>query len=256
MDRMPRSEVEQIKDIVERTAQQLYPGIEVTVQGSYRRGKETCGDVDIHLTHPSHPVRIPDTMLGEIVGKLNALWAKGCIAFHLTVLNGMTKGLKIEDYERNAISVPSAAWRNTKPAKRYFVEEDHKSFWMGCFFSPVKKNTRRRVDIKLYPYRERAFATVYFTGNGFLNRSMRLWSKRVFNWRLSDHGLFDIATGKRVREATTEREIFDHLKLVYKEPDERDSFDALESKEGVLDENMQLSEKEFLEEDNKHVWVE
>jgi DNA polymerase/3'-5' exonuclease PolX len=280
LDRMPRSEVELIHAIVEKTAQRMHPGMEVTVQGSYRRGKETCGDVDIHLTHPSHTIRVPDRMLGQIIGKakhddstffhsfvcgkcliillccLNAdeLWADGHIAFHLTVLNGMTKGLRTEDFERHAISVPPAAWRSTQPAKRYLVQDDHKSFWMGCFNSPMKKSIRRRVDIKLYPYRERAFATVYFTGNGFMNRSMRLWAKRVFNWRLSDHGLFDIATGKRVTEATTEREIFDHLKLVYKEPHERDSFDSLESKEGVLNDNMQLSEDEFKEE-SKYVWV-
>lgn len=167
----------------------------------------------------------------------------------------MTRGLELEDYQRNAKSVPPAAWRNTKPAKRYFIQEDHKSFWMGCFVSPVKKSVRRRVDIKLYPYRERAFATVYFTGNGFMNRSMRLWAKRVFNWKLSDHGLFDIATGERILEATTEEEIFDHLKLVYKEPHERDSFDACESKDGVLDENMQLSEQELEEDSKTHVWV-
>ena len=124
---------------------------------------------------------------------------------------------------------------------------------MGCFKSPVEEGVRRRVDIKLYPYRERAFATVYFTGNGFLNRSMRLWAKRVFNWRMSDHGLFDIPSGERVREATTEKEIFDYLELIYKEPHERDGFDACEPKEGTLDEDMQLAE---FEEDSKHIWVD
>ncbi len=166
----------------------------------------------------------------------------------------MTLGMNRDDYERHAKSVPPAAWRHNKPMTHYSTEHD--SFYMGCLYSPVKDNTRRRVDIKFYPYRERAFATVYFTGNGYFNRSMRLWAKRVFNLRLSDHGLFDLANGgTRVLAASTEQEIFDFLKLVYKEPQERDNFDALEPKEGALNKDMQLSESEFKEESN-YVWVD
>jgi DNA polymerase beta palm/Fingers domain of DNA polymerase lambda len=68
LDRMNRDEVEQIKDAVEKAAQRVYPGVEVTVQGSYRRGKRTCGDVDIHLTHRSFHQEIPDHALGNIMG--------------------------------------------------------------------------------------------------------------------------------------------------------------------------------------------
>lgn len=94
---------------------------------------------------------------------------------------------------------------------------------------------------------------------------MRLWAKRVFKWRLNDHGLFDLDDGlERVMEASTEEEIFEKLKLIYKHPHERDSFDALEPKrealeeEGVLDEDMamQLSEKEFQQEESGFVWVD
>jgi DNA polymerase beta thumb len=193
----------------------------------------------------------------------DVLWDQGHIAYHLTVVNGMSKGMRVEDFERHSVFVPSQAWRSAKHRTHYTTE--HNSFWMGCFYSPVKPTTRRRVDIKFYPYRERAFATVYFTGNGFLNRSMRLWAKRVFKWRLSDHGLFDLEDGlKRVMEASTEEEIFDKLKLVYKHPHERDSFDALEPKrealeeDGVLDEDMQmqLSETDFQQEETGYVWVD
>ncbi|KAG7349136.1 DNA polymerase beta palm domain containing protein [Nitzschia inconspicua] len=262
LSRMNRDEVEQIKEAVEKAVQRLFPGGEVTVQGSYRRGKRTCGDVDIHITHHSFHEEIPDQALGKII---DVLWNQGHIAYHLTVVNGMSRGMRVEDFERHSVFVPPSAWKSVKHRRHYTTE--HNSFWMGCFYSPIHKTTRRRVDIKFYPYRERAFATVYFTGNGFLNRSMRLWAKRVFSWRLNDHGLFDLNNGlKRVMEASTEEEIFEKLKLVYKHPHERDSFDALEPKSEILEENgvldgdvvmqMQLSEKEFQQEESSFVWVD
>jgi hypothetical protein len=178
----------------------------------------------------------------------------------------MSKGMSVEDFERHSVYVPSPAWKSAKHRTHYTTK--HNSFWMGCFYSPVKNTIRRRVDIKFYPYRERAFATVYFTGNGFLNRSMRLWANRVFQWRLNDHGLFDLANGlKRVMEASSEEEIFEKLKLVYKLPHQRDSFDALEPKREALEENgvvvdeymqmQSLSEAEFKqEEEGSYVWVD
>jgi len=73
---------------------------------------------------------------------------------------------------------------------------------------------------------------------------------------LSDHGLFDLLDGKtRVIEASTEREIFDHLQLVYREPNERDCWDALEPKEESQQIDLRLSESEF-KDDTKHAWVE
>jgi len=64
------------------------------------------------------------------------------------------------------------------------------SMWMGIFNSPVVKGMRRHVDIKFYPYSERVYATLYFTGNGYFNRSMRLWAKenKKYKLKLSDHG--------------------------------------------------------------------
>jgi hypothetical protein len=67
--RMGRGEVETIKDAVKKAAQRVFPGIEVTIQGSYRRRKRTCGDVDIHLTHRSFHEEIPDHGLGRIIGE-------------------------------------------------------------------------------------------------------------------------------------------------------------------------------------------
>ena len=52
MDRIPRSEVQEIERVVTEQALLLQEGLEVITCGSYRRGKSTCGDVDILISHP------------------------------------------------------------------------------------------------------------------------------------------------------------------------------------------------------------
>ena len=53
-------------------------------------------------------------------------------------------------------------------------------------------------------------------------------------------------------EASEESEVFEKLNLVYKEPHERDSFDAVVSKEGPVD--IAYSQSEF-QEDKNYTWV-
>mmetsp|Transcript_4366 Transcript_4366/g.4962 ORF Transcript_4366/g.4962 Transcript_4366/m.4962 type:complete len:101 (+) Transcript_4366:1653-1955(+) len=92
---------------------------------------------------------------------------------------------------------------------------------------------------------------------GFFNRSLRVWANRKFNWKLSDHGLFDREDGKtRVREATTEKDIFEHLQIVYREPHERLCWDALEPiHESLVVDDLTLTETEYYN-DSNYVWVE
>jgi len=48
--RIPRAECKQIYDIVKREALVIDPKIEIEIMGSYRRGAENSGDVDILIT--------------------------------------------------------------------------------------------------------------------------------------------------------------------------------------------------------------
>ena len=70
LDPMSRSEVEEIGEIVRLVAEKVFPGIESSIMGSYRRGKDGCGDVDIQLTHPAYVKKIPANALGRIIGEL------------------------------------------------------------------------------------------------------------------------------------------------------------------------------------------
>lgn len=255
-NRMERSEVEEISRIVKKTADSLFPGIEVTIMGSYRREKRSCGDVDLHLTHPRFDADIPSDALGRII---NSLWDGGWIAFHLVILNGMSVGLELQDFVSNSRRVRSTAWMQTKRISSDQTSNRHTSFWMGVMNSPIHAGVRRRVDIKFYPYRERVFASIYFTGNGYFNRSMRLWATYKHGMKLSDHGLFDRATGKeRMMEASHEKEVFDFLGIKWKEPKERDGFDAMEPKNDQVDDDEDIVFKnysEFLKDSEENIWV-
>jgi DNA polymerase/3'-5' exonuclease PolX len=226
LDEMSRDEVEAIAERVFQAVRQRYPNAEMTIMGSYRRGKPRCGDVDILITHPNFPRSVPPKALGSIVDDLRQ---SGDILHHLTFISGM----KHELFE----TLSAADLCQLKDGESHVRTQDKKdkfssSSWMGVFASPIVKGMCRRVDIKFYPYIERVYASLYFTGNGHFNRSMRLWATRKFNYRLSDHGLEQKDTQMTVLEnPSSEKEVFDFLNLQWKEPCERDGFDAVEGKD-------------------------
>lgn len=219
LEKMERTEVEEIGNIVTKAVHERFPTANVMIMGSYRRGKSTCGDIDLLITHPDYMETTPLGALGELVDRLRQ---RGHMAYHLTQLTGM----------REEDSSQSSASQQVPPPEP--GPYPHSSSYMGVFYSPTAGKKKRRIDIKFYPYRERVFASLYFTGNGWFNRSMRQWSRRAKKMSLNDHGFFSIEQdGKRLPiEAETERQVFDLLGLVYKEPTERDCFDAVIPIEG------------------------
>lgn len=52
--RIPREEVAEVEQIVNEILPELDPKLRATICGSYRRGKATCGDIDMLLTHPDY----------------------------------------------------------------------------------------------------------------------------------------------------------------------------------------------------------
>ena len=209
--------------------------------GSYRRRKLQCGDVDILITHRDYPKTTP---LGAICELVERLKAQNHITHHLTHVD--------PDYYR---SMPS---QDSEFHQSNFPHYPNSQMYMGVFMSPIISGKHRRIDIKFYPCRERAFANLYFTENGYFNRSMRLFVNRRKNMRLNDHGLFtNRGEGKRIK-AKTEEEVFDKLGLVWREPHERDCFDAVRVKENnkvftIYDEG---ANKEEWNSESRHQWIE
>ncbi|CAB9516324.1 DNA polymerase lambda [Seminavis robusta] len=231
-EQMTRNEAEAIGNIIEQAIRRRFgrseDKLEITIMGSYRRGKKECGDVDLIITHKDYVKTVPPLVLGEVV---EVLLDEGHMAFHLTFIAGM-KVRRKGDTKEGGYNYSDDNPPKPKPGK------ESGSSYMGVFHSPTVPGKRRRVDIKFYPHRERAFAWIHFTGCGFFNRSIRLYADVKHNLQLSDHGIFKRGVGgekgKRLLEdASTEKDVFDFLGLEYKDPHERDCHDAVVYDDGL-----------------------
>jgi len=252
-EQMTREEVETIGQIIREAVRAEFPNeenkLEITIMGSYRRGATACGDADILITHRDYVNEIPPHVLGQVVEKL---MDAGHMAYHLTFISGMKVRGK-HDYNNGGFHN-----QGTDIPPKPKADKDSGASYMGVFRSPLVKGRRRRVDIKFYPYRARAFCWLYFTGNGFFNRSMRLWAARKHDLQMNDQGLFERGLYNRgikksVLETSEEREVFKFLGLQYKEPPERDCFDAVIFDDKEKEDNLTREEKK---EEMGHKWIE
>ncbi|XP_019358261.1 PREDICTED: DNA polymerase lambda isoform X1 [Gavialis gangeticus] len=191
LERMPRAEAAEIEQTVREVAQALDPGLVCVACGSYRRGKPSCGDVDVLVTHPdgrSHR--------GIFAKLLNSLWRSGFLTDDL---------VRQED---------------SGGQKKY----------LGVCRLPGPGRHYRRLDIIVVPYAEFGCALLYFTGSAHFNRSMRALAKTK-GMSLSEHALSTaVVRGPRGAKVApgfalptpTERDVFAVLGLPYREPSERD----------------------------------
>ncbi|CAF1264141.1 unnamed protein product [Adineta ricciae] len=194
LERIPRDEVTQIEHVVREAAETIRPGLLIITCGSYRRGKATCGDCDILITHRdgvSH-----EHLLYPLVDKLKAS-------------NFLIDDLVYTDKHEDE---PGAHFR-------YF----------GVCRLPGDNHLPRRIDIIVVPYAEHACALLYFTGSMLFNRSMRQLADENQMY-LSQHRLHvgvirmgkNKVNGGRLVPTPTEESIFQYLKLPYRPPSERD----------------------------------
>jgi len=182
LERFDRAEVEEIAKIVKNAVHERYPEADVVIMGSYRRGKSKCGDIDLLITSPRYVKTTPRGALGELVSRLKR---RGHVAYHLTpYLEGMTYGGENDSQSSHDFSQEAPP----PPPESAADGRQSSASYMGVFCSPAVTGKMRRIDIKFYPYRERVFASLYFTGCGWFNRSMRRWVTRE-NLSLNDHGV-------------------------------------------------------------------
>ncbi|KAG8783713.1 hypothetical protein FRC15_004673 [Serendipita sp. 397] len=192
--RMPRQEAKDIFDKIHSIALCIDAKLSLELMGSFRRGSETCGDIDILITR--------DPSDGHDHATLH-------------VLPILLQRL----HEENIIVADLGGEDNDELEAKY----------MGlCRRSPVDRV--RRIDILTIPFEQWGAALVYFTGDDIFNRSMRLLANKK-GMSLNQRGLYDgvvrdpktrlkTAVG-RIIASRTEQEIFRALGVPWQEPHER-----------------------------------
>ncbi|XP_068805933.1 DNA polymerase lambda isoform X2 [Struthio camelus] len=191
LERMSREEAAEIEQTVRQAAQALNPRLVCVACGSYRRGKATCGDVDVLVTHPDG-----QSHRGVFSKLLDSLRRSGFLTDDLV------------SQEDNG---------------------DQKKY-LGVCRLPGPARHHRRLDIIVVPYSEFACALLYFTGSAHFNCSMRALAKTK-GMSLSEHALSSavvrgpggvkVGSG-HILPTPTERDVFVQLGLPYREPSERD----------------------------------
>ncbi|KDN44631.1 hypothetical protein RSAG8_05396, partial [Rhizoctonia solani AG-8 WAC10335] len=184
--RMPRSEAAEIFERIKAAALQLDPVLKVEVMGSFRRGKPTCGDIDILITRPT---------------------SDG--GSHRGLLNKLLPMLHSQKLLSHDLAVPDD--ENELEAKYMGLCQLHSDTLM------------RRIDILTIPCEQWGSALLYFTGDDLFNRSMRLLARKN-GMSLNQRGLFqgvirDPKTQRKTNNGVliasrTEQEIFDRLGVV------------------------------------------
>ncbi|XP_059254378.1 DNA polymerase lambda isoform X1 [Mustela nigripes] len=191
LERIPREEATEIEQTVREAAQAFSPGLLCVACGSYRRGKASCGDVDVLLTHPD--------------GRS-----------HQGIFNPLLDSLRRQGFLTDDLVSQE--------------ENGQQQKYLGVCQLPGPGRRHRRLDIIIVPYSEFACALLYFTGSAHFNRSMRALAKTK-GMSLSEHALstsvvrdthgLKVGPG-RVLPTPTEKDVFRLLGLPYREPAERD----------------------------------
>ncbi|XP_024023131.1 DNA polymerase lambda isoform X2 [Morus notabilis] len=192
--RIPRHEVQEMESLLKKAVEDILPGVVVICGGSFRRGKASCGDMDIVITHPD--------------GKS-----------HKGFLPKYVKHLKDMNFLREDLVFSTHSEEGT---------DSGVDTYFGLCTYPGRE-LRHRIDFKVYPRDIFAFGLIAWTGNDVLNRRLRLLAESK-GFRLDDTGLYPAthgSPGKRGTKATAslkfneEKEVFDFLGFPWLEPHER-----------------------------------
>jgi len=154
----------------------------MTVVGSYRRGAETSGDIDVLLRVPSAWTAAENAAyLGNVVETLETM---GYMEYVLALGDKKAMGIA---------RLPEQG-------------------------PPMYK--ARRVDVLITPEHEYACALLYFTGSDMFNVAFRQHALQK-GYTLNEHGMTPLGEAAQPPPFHTEEDIFRFLSLQYVEPSKR-----------------------------------
>ncbi|KAK2762584.1 hypothetical protein FQN54_000757 [Arachnomyces sp. PD_36] len=215
-DGIPRKEIEQISDTILKHARAVRPGcefddrgMECIIVGGYRRGKDTCGDVDLILSHRDE--RVTENLIVDVVGSLEKEgYITHTLSLHLTSthreqqtlagtgttkhhFDSLDKALVVWQ-DPNFRSSPTSAEPPTSdpenesnPQSDAETEESRKLKQKKR--AKKNPNIHRRVDIIISPWRTIGCAIVGWTGDTTFERDLRRYAEKSHGWKFDSSGV-------------------------------------------------------------------
>jgi DNA polymerase/3'-5' exonuclease PolX len=178
--RIPRDEIHIFKKCFDKIFSKL--NLKYEICGSYRRGKETCGDMDILVTGP-------ELKTDKDIKDINIM--------NIIVTALKSSKLLVED----GTLTPQAVKK-----------------FMGTCKLLTKGSIARRLDIRIIKFDSYSTALMYFTGSKEFN--LRLRNKAIDNnMLLNEYGLFK--KNKEQIDIFSEEDIFKILEEDYLDPTQR-----------------------------------
>uniref|UniRef100_A0AAY5EUV5 DNA polymerase n=1 Tax=Electrophorus electricus TaxID=8005 RepID=A0AAY5EUV5_ELEEL len=186
--RIPRSEMQKMEALILQELEELDPEYIGTICGSYRRGAESSGDIDILLTHPDF------TSLSEKQPRL---------------LHSVVEHLESVGFVTDTLSKGDTKFMGVCQLQK--GEEDEKDF------------DHRRIDIRLIPKDQYYCGVLYFTGSDIFNKNMRTHALEK-GFTLNEYTIRPLGVTGMAGEpllVDSEKDIFDYIHMKYREPKDR-----------------------------------
>ncbi|SCU99083.1 LADA_0H17458g1_1 [Lachancea dasiensis] len=229
--RIPREECSQHLALIQKALSDVDDTAHVVLTGSYRRGVDTCGDIDTVLYKPDcDDIQVLSDILEKLVLRLQDVGYVLCPlnlnynlgqAFKPTIEELMTAaGLKPNSHQSapkevlkkfycggriphgqhtNTVATTSSAVNHRlKPEDRFMLRAE-------------QLNKCRRVDILLSRWSQLGAVMIYFTGNDDFNKSLRVRATKR-GWKLTNNGLYHAAVNGSGRDVLIES--FDETRIM------------------------------------------
>ncbi|KAI0115472.1 hypothetical protein GGR51DRAFT_546282 [Nemania sp. FL0031] len=223
-EKVPRTEVETIANIILEHANEKREGFQMVIVGGYRRGKASSGDVDVTLSHPDSSVT--EFAVGEIVRRLEKA-------------HYISHTLTISDANSERGQAP-LAWKGEgrKAGSGFDTLDKAMVVWQDPNWDKTtaakNPNPHRRVDIIISPWKTAGCAVVGWTGGTTFERDLRRYCKKVKGLKFDSSGVrrrgdggewVDLESDPDGNPApdmlTAERRVFENLGLEWRPPEER-----------------------------------
>ncbi|KAJ8287312.1 hypothetical protein GJAV_G00050110 [Gymnothorax javanicus] len=185
--RIPRAEMEKMEALILQELEKVDPQYIGTICGSYRRGAQSSGDIDILLTHPDY------TSQSEKQPRL---------------LHSVVDHLESLGFVTDTLSKGDSKFMGVCQLARESEEEDY---------------LHRRIDIRLIPKDQYYCGVLYFTGSDIFNKNMRTRALEK-SFTLNEYTIRPLGVTGIAGEplaVDSEKDVFDYIMWKYREPKDR-----------------------------------